>query len=177
MKNHFKLLTTAIISTIHPNQPVPVGSVWFPEERDEVLEAEALESRGFAQRTSENVDTLTALQRARRDAEKPAEDEVPLSGIKFEAIRQPDGTFLSPSGVRVNEDGTIYEEPVVAIEDTIRTKLEGTVDEVSAYIDDLLNGDDPKAQIELLSSLEAAGKNRKGVLEVAGQALELLSAE
>jgi hypothetical protein len=177
MKNNFNLLTTAIISTIHANQPVPAGSIWKPEEREEVLEAEALESRGFAQRTNEKVNTLTALQRARRDAEKPSDEDVPLSGVKFEAIRQPDGTFLSPSGVRVNEDGTIYQEPVIAIEDTIRTKLEGTVDEVSAYIDDLLNGDDPKSQIELLTSLETAGKNRKGVLEVAGQALELLSAE
>lgn len=174
MKSNFKLLTTAIISSIHPNQPVPAGSIWKPEERDEELEAQALESCGFAQRTNEEVDTLTALQRARRDAEKPSDKDVPLSGVKFEAIRQPDGTFLSPSGVRVNEDGTIYQEP---IEDTIRTKLEGTVDEVSAYIDDLLNGDDPKSQIELLTRLETAGKNRKGVLEVAGQALELLSTE
>ena len=117
----YKLLTTAIVSALHPNEQQAKGSVWEPKDRADVLEAEALAIAGFAESTNEAV-TVKTIAEKREGAD---DDDV--------------DTELSEL-------------------------LEGNVETVNEAIDAAFD-DLTAEQLEALSKLEAAGKNRKGVLD------------
>lgn len=48
MSKKFRLLTTAIVAALHPNEPQAVGTVWEADERAHELEGEALVAAGYA---------------------------------------------------------------------------------------------------------------------------------
>ena len=92
----FKLLTTAIVSAIHPNEPARVGSVWEPKSAPDISEAEALQAIGYAEQTKEKVsvgnygdakvaktaEEIEAEEAAAADAVAAAEAEALAAGAK-----------------------------------------------------------------------------------------------
>lgn len=105
----FKLLTTAIVTAINASDASPAGTVWKAEEINDVLEGDALVRVGIAEESSEKATVETAAaQRAAKLAEED-EEGVQLSGVRFDAVRQDDGTFRNAAGHLVNQDGTAYD--------------------------------------------------------------------
>jgi hypothetical protein len=154
MKN-YKLLTHAIITALDASNPSMRGTVWTPEDKIDVLEAEALARIGLAKETTEKATHQTVSARA---AGKPP--KVPLSG-SVDATLQEDGTFKNKNGVRVNKDGSEYdgEEDV---EVPLAELLDGNVTDVTTAIDETeLSAE----QLAALRDLEQSGKNRKTVLD------------
>ncbi|HEX8586174.1 MAG TPA: hypothetical protein VF680_17410 [Allosphingosinicella sp.] len=108
-KKSYKLLTTAIVTAVNPSNPTAIGAVWTPEQRNDVLEAEALVRVGMAEESSdkatvETVDSVNAKRKAETGEEGPR-----VSGVAIDAIKQGDGTFRNSFGIQVNEDGTEYD--------------------------------------------------------------------
>ena len=149
---NYRLLTTAIVTALDASNPTLRGTVWNPEEILDIQEAEALEKVGIAEQTKDKPTVETA---AVRNANKAK--EAPLSGVAVNAILQPDGTYKSDQGVRVNADGTAYKdgqnEELIAL-------LQGSVPEIVDALDGL-----DEDQLQELRALEEAGKARKGVLD------------
>jgi hypothetical protein len=85
MSKKYKLLTTAIVSALHPNQPQAGGSVWEPKDRNEVLEAEALHQAGLAEPTNESATVRTLTDAAEAAAEDVSDEDV-LSGSIDEVV-------------------------------------------------------------------------------------------
>ena len=162
--SNFKLTQTVIVTAISATIPTVRGEIYMPEERADVLEAEALERVGNAVKTNEKATIKTAAVR-KAEALAGVEDETPGSGVKFEAIAQGDGTFKSPAGVRVNADGTVWEESALSWSDADLLKiLSESIDEVANSLNEL--PDEPSAALlDRLAALEAKGKDRKGVYE------------
>ena len=78
----YKLLTTAIVSALHPNEQQAKGSVWEPKDRADVLEAEALAVAGFAESTNEAATVKTiAEKREVADDDDDADVETELSEL------------------------------------------------------------------------------------------------
>jgi len=162
MKN-YRLLTTAIVTAINASQPSSRGEVWKPEERNDVLEAEALERVGFAEVTSDEPSVITVASRRKAEIEAASAEEPQLSGVRFDAYRQSDGTFRSAQGVPVNEDGT----PLTGQGSNpsaldLGNFLDGNAADVIASIKELPASE--RGNLARLADLEGKGKNRTTVL-------------
>jgi hypothetical protein len=152
----YRLLTTAIVSALHPNEPTARGAVWAPSERNDQLEADALVNVGYAEETNVKATHETLAEKNAGKGKKSP----PVSGTEVDAIRQPDGTFLSAAGVQVNADGT----PFASMEDTVIGEfLANNATDVIAALADATP--EHKAMLPRMAELEQAGKARKTVLE------------
>jgi hypothetical protein len=150
------LLTTAIVSALHSNEPCARGVIWAPTERTDQLEADALVKMGYAEETDGKATHPTIAEKNAGKGKKDA----PVSGDEVDAIRQPDGTFLSAAGVPVNQDGSPYESP----EDAAITEfLSNNAGDVVAALKEA--SPEHKAMLPRMAELETAGKGRKTVLE------------
>jgi hypothetical protein len=152
----YRLLTTAIVAALHTNEPTARGAVWAPTDRTDQLEADALVKVGYAEETNVKATHETIAEKNAGKGKKAP----PLSGDEVDAIRQPDGTFLSAAGVQVNEDGT----PFASMEDTVIGEFlaHNAADVVAALADAT---PEHKAMLPRMAELETAGKGRKTVLE------------
>lgn len=77
----YKLLTTAIVSALHPNEQQAKGSVWEPKDRADVLEAEALAVAGFAESTNEAATVKTIAEKREGADDDDADVETELSEL------------------------------------------------------------------------------------------------
>lgn len=150
----YKLLTTLIVSALHPNEPQAAGTVWAPVNVIDVQEAEALVTASYAEKTDDDKAPLASTVLERQDAarkRKEAEDR----GETVEDSKPP--------------------APVVSEDDQVLSLiLEGTVDQVKAELEGLT-----AEQLTRLGELEAekGEKARKGVADAVAEALEELEAE
>lgn len=168
----YKLLQTAIVTAISASEQSARGAVWAAEERNEELEGDALVRVGIAEETTEEPSVITAAARKRKDLEAENAEEPQLSGIRFDAIRQSDGTFRSSTGVPVNEDGSpITAGPANPSNADIGSFLDGNAAEVIASIKELPASE--RGNLGRLLETEKAGKNRTTVI----QAIEAAQAE
>lgn len=155
MKNQrYSLLTTIIVSALHPNEPQQAGTKWEPTNAIDIGEANELVQIGYAEKIDANKDdvlTLTVLQRqdeAKRKAAAEADEELadPLA----------DNTLT----------GGLTDEELALI-------LEGNIDQVKAELDGLT-----AAQLHRLDELEGdkeqGGKQRKGVHDAIADAIAAL---
>lgn len=154
MKNQrYKLLTTIIVSALHPNEPHAPGTVWEPTNAIDVQEADQLVEAKYAEKTSDAKATVTPtwLQRQddakRKAVEAPAEEPVPGSKSSTQ------------------DDGLSDEE--------LELVLEGNVEQVKAELDGLT-----REQLLRLDELEGdkdqGGKQRKGVHDAIADAIAAL---
>ena len=156
---NYKLLTTAIVTALDASNPSPRGAVWSPKQVLDVQEAQALARVGFAEETKA---APTHVCVAERNAGKT---EPPISGIKIDVIRQPDGTYKNGNGIRVNEDGSEY-VPTDAekLQAQYAEFLANPAVKVIAALADVPEEGRAEA-FAALAALEKAGKNRVSVIK------------
>jgi hypothetical protein len=156
MKNQrYNLLTTLIVSALHPNEPFPVGTTWEPTNAIDIQEAEALCLAGYAKKIDGGAsDKLqpTWLQKQDEAKRKAAEQE------QSQDEEDPAPTITS------DED------------EELRAILLGNVEQVRAELDGLT-----AAQLLRLDELEGdkeqGGKARKGVHDAINEAYAALEQE
>lgn len=156
---NYKLLTTAIVTALDASNPTLRGAVWKPVQVLDVQEAEALARVGFAEETTAKTTHVCVADR------KPTDSTPPISGVKVDAIRQPDGTYKNGNGIRVNEDGSEY---VPTDAEKLQAQyvdfLAHPADQVIAAIGQVAEAD-RKTAFPALVELEKAGKNRVSVIK------------
>lgn len=73
MKNQrYSLLSTMLISAIHPNEPQAAGTVWEPTNAIDIQEAELLCKAGYAEHTTASKDDVVTATKLQREDAKPA---------------------------------------------------------------------------------------------------------
>lgn len=152
MKNQrYSLLTTIIVSALHPNEPQQAGTKWEPTNAIDIGEANELVGIGYAEKidaSKDDVLTLTVLQRQDEAKRKAAEAE--------DVEVEPDPLA----------DDTLADEELALI-------LDGNVEQVKAELDGLT-----AAQLHRLDELEGdkeqGGKQRKGVHDAIADAIAAL---
>lgn len=144
MKNQrYNLLTTLIVSALHPNEPQAAGTIWEPTNTIDIQEADELVLADYAEKIDHDEDdviTPTWLQRqdeAKRKAEEPAEEE-PVAVAPFE------GRVIGDAGLALI--------------------LEGSVEQVKAELAGL-SSEQLLRLSELEGDKEQGGKQRKGVAD------------
>lgn len=147
----YNLLTTCIVTGLHPNEPQGAGTKWEPTNAIDVQEAEQLTELTYAERwdaRKEDVVSKTWLQK---------QDEA-----KQAAAAEAAGDFEPGTG---NNEVTGDDADLLLI-------LGGNVEAVTGEIDGL-----DVDQLRRLYELESAGKNRKGVAEAINEAIELIESQ
>lgn len=78
MKNQrYSLLSTMLISAIHPNEPQAAGTVWEPTNAIDIQEAELLCKAGYAEHTTASKGEVVATKLQREDARPAPVNEKP----------------------------------------------------------------------------------------------------
>lgn len=151
----YKLLTTLIVSALHPNEVHQTGTVWAPSNRMDILEAEDLVKSGYAEKTNDTKASLASLALDRKEAARQRQAAID---------RGEDPDAGAASAPVVTDTSTSDDEVLSLI-------LEGSVDQVVAELEGLT-----EAQLQRLAELEAGenGKKRKGVAEAVEAAVEAL---
>lgn len=154
MKNQrFNLLTTLIVSALHPNEPQPAGTKWEPTNVIDIQEANELVLANYAEKIDADKShtvTPTWLQRQDEAKRKAAEEVV--------SEPEPDST---PDG---GSDDDLTDDELALV-------LEGNVEQVKAELDGLT-----VEQLKRLDALEGAegAKQRKGVTDAIADAISAL---
>ena len=151
MKNtRYKLLTSIIVSALHPNEPQAGGVVWEPTNTIDQHEADLLVKSGYAEEheaTKDDKLTPTWLQRQDEAKRKREAADVPVSTIDLQSQGQ-----------------------VAFTDDELNLILDGNVDQVTAELDGL-----DAATLERLETLEGRReKPRAGVSKAIAAAIENL---
>jgi len=132
----FKLLTTAIVTALHASEPSPAGAVWDAVEHNDILEGNALVTAGLASEAGKGDEvtheTVASRQAAKLAAEGEDAERAGLSGVRFDAIRQDDGTYRNARGDLVNEDGTPFDAAAFARNQASGRKSEPAATEAPA---------------------------------------------
>jgi hypothetical protein len=158
MKNkHYRLLTTLIVSALHPNEPHQAGTIYQPNNTNDIKEADELVQMGYAKEDVPGKDaegkpevvTLTRIQR---------EDAAAAKQAKIDA-----GEGDEPGQVGGDDNDA-----------KLKLILEGNVGQVTAELDGMSRED-----LERLAELEAGegGKNRVGVNDAIADAIAAFDAE
>lgn len=148
----FKLLTTLIVSALHPNEPKNEGTVWVPTNRMDVLEAEGLvKAKYAAEYEPAKGDTIhptwLQVQDEQRRKEEDEEDEEDLT--------------TDPTG----SDGLS--------DDELSIILDGNVAHVTSELAGL-----ERSELERLAALEnARDQPRKGVNDAIADAIAAIDAQ
>lgn len=147
----YNLLTTLIVSALHPNEPFGVGTIWEPTNTVDIHEAEALCEMKYAKHHAATKDDKvepTWLQK--QDAKRIAEEDAADASNGFDPDDLGEG-----SG-----DKDLSDAELALI-------LEGSVDAVSAELADLT-----EPQLIRLAGLEEARERpRKGVADAIADAV------
>lgn len=154
MKNkRYNLLTTLIVSALHPNEPFGAGTKWEPTNAIDIREAEELTAAKYAEEwTPRKEDELTLTRLQKEDAAKG-------SGAAGESTVDDD--VADPAA----GDGLS--------DDELSLILDGSVDAVAAELEGL-----DEDTLRRLYELEAARERpRKGVADAINDAIEALEQE
>jgi hypothetical protein len=175
----YKLLTHAIVSAIHPNEPQMNGTIWDASDKSDALEAEALARVGLAKETNEAATVKTIAERnakggkAKDDTEdqltkliagKAADVEAALPSLSIEQLhelQQLEAAGHARKGVTAAITAQIESKTFDA---PLLTLLEGTVEQIEAGLEELT-----AEQLVRLSELEVEGQNRVGVADAIAQ--------
>lgn len=152
----YKLLTTLIVSALHPNEPHQAGTEWAPKNVLDIREADELVAVGFAEKVGDSKAPLASLALDRKEEARRRQ----------EAIDRGENPDEGAETVVADDNGGNTEDQVLAL------ILEGTVDQVKSELTGLT-----EAQLQRLAELELAGHGRKGVAEAIEVAVAELSAE
>lgn len=154
-KQRYNLLTTLIVSALHPNEPQAPGTKWEPTNVIDIQEADALVASNYAEKVdAAKDDTVTPTWLQRQDEAKRA------AAAKADVVE--------PTTVTIPEDDdTLSDEELALV-------LEGNVDQVAAELDGLT-----VEQLQRLDAMEASedGKKRKGVADAIADAIAALEAD
>jgi hypothetical protein len=146
----YRLLTTLIVSALHPNEPHPTGTEWAPVNVIDIQEADSLVLSGYAEKSEgKGSAPLASTVIERQDAARKAKEAADRGE-----------TVDDDAGSNLNETDQV-----------LTLILEGSVDQVKAELDGLTG-----EQLQRLSELEdgADGKQRKGVADAITAAIEAL---
>lgn len=154
---NYRVLTACIIAALHPNEPTKAGVVYTPEDEADRLEADSLARVGYVKKTDDDatVDTWAKLQ-----AERAAQPVVTLEDTGTVANTVPP---LQTAG-QINVGGATV-DPLT--DDQVAEFLGNKAEDVIAT----LQTAGTYAHAQQLLDAEAAGKNRKTVLEALTAAL------
>lgn len=149
MKNQrYKLLTTIIVSALHPNEPNDAGTVWEPVNVIDIQEAKALVQAGYAEETSDTKTPLASTVLERQDAARKAKEAADR------------GEELPKQPVSTNDE-----------DEKLSLILSGNVEQVRAELEGLTSAQLLRLD-ELEGDAEQGGKQRKGVAEAIAEAYE-----
>lgn len=155
----YKLLTTLIVSALHPNEPQQAGGVWEPTNAIDIQEAEYLVKTGYAEEhtaTKKDVVLKTWLQQQdeakRKKAAEDAGEEEPATVVT-----------TPPAGEK-----TYTDEELLLV-------LDGNVENVEAELEGLTL--DALNRLDVLEDREDGGKKRKGVHDAIAAAIEALEGD
>lgn len=158
----YRLLTTLIVSALHPNEPHPAGTEWAPKNVLDVKEADELVQVGYAEQVKGTSNApLASLVLDREDAARKRKEaldrgEDPDADVVVTEKKQP------PANTGDDE--------------VLSLILEGNVDQVKAELDGL-TVEQLLRLAELEGDAEQGGKQRKGVLEAIDAAVEAADKE
>lgn len=156
----YKLLTTLIVSALHPNEVHQAGTVWAPTNRMDIIEAEDLVKAGYAEHTGDTKAPLASLALDRKEEARRRQEAIDRG-------ENPDeGDTTAETVVTDDKTGGDTEEAVLTL------ILEGNIDQVKSELPGLT-----EPQLQRLAELELAGQGRKGVAEAIEAAVAELSAE
>lgn len=178
----YKLLTHAIVSAIHPNEPQMNGTIWDASDKSDALEAEALARVGLAKETNEAATVKTIAERnakggkAKDDADdtedqlgkliagKAADVEAALPSLSIEQLHELQKLEAAgharkgvTAAITAQIESKTFDAPLL-------TLLEGTVEQIEAGLEELT-----VEQLVRLSELEVEGQNRVGVADAIAQ--------
>lgn len=173
---NYRVLTACIIAALHPNEPAKAGVVYTPEDEADRLEAESLAHVGYVKKTD---DAANAETWAKRRTAADAQPVVTLEDTGTVANTVPP---LQQAGqINVSPDGGQSTESTTGTEPTTGTPVAVTPlsdDKVAEFLGNkaedviaTLQGAGTYAHAQQLLTAEAAGKNRKTVLEALTAAL------
>lgn len=165
MKNQrYNLLTTIIVSSLHPNEPQQAGTKWEPTNAMDIQEADALCEVNYAEKVeAAKGDTVTPTWLQRQDAAKKQ--------LSLDSGMEPGEQHTQPQAATAttSTDKALTDEQLGLI-------LEGSVDNVRAELGGLT-----QEQLDKLWELEddkaSGGKQRKGVFEAINEAIDGLNGD
>lgn len=156
----YKLLTTLIVSALHPNEPHQAGTEWAPKNVLDIREADELVTAGFAEKVGgDSKSPLASLVLDRKEEARRRQEAIDRG-------ENPDEGDTTAETVVTDDNGGNTEEAVLTL------ILEGNIDQVKSELPGLT-----EPQLQRLAELELAGQGRKGVAEAIEAAVAELSAE